>query len=178
MIRIVRAMILMILWASVGVAGDFPIGDGKRLVFLGDSITKDGTYVRYVDAYLMTRFPDRKIEVINLGLSSETVSGTSEVDHPFPRPDVHERLGRALEMTKPDFVAACYGMNDGIYHPIDGDRFSRYRAGVHAARRSVEGERGDGVRRHAPAVRPEPDPVEAQAGGFERLRLQEPVRRL
>ena len=55
--------------------------DGDRVVFFGDSITQAGQYVIYVEAYLLTRFPDRRITVINHGISSETISGSSEPDH-------------------------------------------------------------------------------------------------
>lgn len=105
----------------------------KRVVFLGDSITYAGGYIETIEAYARTRFPGRPIEFLNLGLPSETTSGLSEPGHAggkFPRPDVHERLGRVLEKTKPDLVVACYGMNDGIYHPLSEDRFAAYRAGI------------------------------------------------
>src|SRR5215469_8339181 len=49
-----------------------------RIVFLGDSITFAGGYADNVEAYYVTRFPDQHFEFINLGLSSETVSGLSE----------------------------------------------------------------------------------------------------
>ncbi len=111
-------------------AAEWPPRDGLRVVFLGDSITQYGLYIRYVEAFLMTRFPNRKVEVINLGLSSETLSGTSEPGHPFPRPDVHTRLARALEMTRPNLVFVCYGMNDGSYFPPDPARTDLYRRGV------------------------------------------------
>src|ERR1041385_874446 len=99
----------------------------KRVVFLGDSITYSGTYVAMVEAYFLTRRPDRVIEFINLGLPSETVSGLSEDGHAggqFPRPDLHERLARVLKQTKPDLIFACYGMNDGIYLPLNEERFA------------------------------------------------------
>src|SRR5437588_2560531 len=96
---------------SVSLPG-FALRDGQRIVFLGDSNTFAGIYVQYLDAYLFTRFPDRKFELINLGLPSETVSGLSEPDHPYPRPVLRERLDRALAMAKPDVIVACYGMND------------------------------------------------------------------
>lgn len=121
----------------------FFLRDGERVLFLGDSNTQAGTYVQYADAYLRTRFPDRRFDLINLGLASETVSGLSEPDHPFPRPDLHERLDRALERTKPDVVVACYGMNDGIYYPFDEQRFGRFRAGIE---RLVERVRQEGAR--------------------------------
>jgi lysophospholipase L1-like esterase len=68
--------------------------------------------------------------IINAGLPSENVTGLSEPDHPFPRPNVHERLDRALSMFKPDVVVACYGMNDGIYYPFSEERFKKYQAGI------------------------------------------------
>jgi lysophospholipase L1-like esterase len=77
--------------------------------------------------------PDRPIEFLNLGLPSETVSGLSEPGHAggaFPRPDLHERLQRVLEQTKPDLVIACYGMNDGIYYPLGEERFQAFRSGM------------------------------------------------
>src|SRR5690349_8417029 len=108
----------------------FFLRDGQRVLFLGDSNTYAGHYVSYLDAYLRTRFPGQKFELINLGLPSETVSGLSEPDHPYPRPDVHERLDRALARTKPDVVVACYGMNDGIYYPFSEERFRKYQDGM------------------------------------------------
>ena len=47
----------------------------SRIVFLGDSITYSGHYVTCVEAWMATRRPSNKRTVINLGLSSETVSG-------------------------------------------------------------------------------------------------------
>ncbi len=109
---------------------NWPPRDGLRVLFLGDSITQNGLYVRYIDAYVTTRFPDRRIEVVNLGLSSETLSGTTEPGHPYPRPDVRTRLSRALGLVKPDLVFVCYGMNDGIYHPPEPARTELYRQGT------------------------------------------------
>jgi lysophospholipase L1-like esterase len=48
----------------------------------------------------------------------------------FPRPCLFERLGRLLEKAKPDVVFACYGINDGIYQPLDADRFAAFKKGV------------------------------------------------
>ncbi len=61
------------------------------------------------------------------------MSGLSEPGHAggqFPRPDLHERLDRVLQATKPDLIVACYGMNDGIYYPFGEDRFAKFREGM------------------------------------------------
>ena len=105
----------------------------KRILFLGNSITYQGDFITDIEAYLTVRFPNRHFEFINLGLPSETVSGLSEEGHAagaFPRPDLHERLARVLVATKPDLVFANYGMNDGIYQPLDKERFERFKAGI------------------------------------------------
>lgn len=122
--------LLIVLPSAATAADPFLLRDGQRVVFLGDSNTFAGGFIAYIDAYLFTRFPDKKFELINLGLPSETVSGLSEPDHPYPRPDVHERLDRALNKTKPNFVVACYGMNDGIYHPFSEQRLRKYEDGI------------------------------------------------
>lgn len=105
----------------------------KRILFLGNSITYNGKYISFIDAYLTLKYPNRNFEIINLGLPSETVSGLSEPNHAggkFPRPVLQERLERALTNIKPDLVFACYGMNDGIYLPFDDDRFQKFKDGI------------------------------------------------
>lgn len=121
-------------------AADFLPGV-KRILFLGDSITYAGQYVDRFEALLFTQHPDRQFEVIDCGLPSETVSGLSEPGHAdgkFPRPDLHERLGRVLEKTRPDLVFACYGMNDGIYLPLDDERFGEFKEGMRWLHGQVE----------------------------------------
>ena len=68
----------------------FPL-TAKRILFMGDSITHAGHYIALIETQL--RMNGQVVpEMINLGLPSETACGLSEPDHPFPRPDVHERL--------------------------------------------------------------------------------------
>ncbi len=100
------------------------------VLFLGDSITHAGHFVSDLEAVFAAKGTDPMPEFINLGLPSETCTGLSEPDHPWPRPNVHERIDRALSKVKPDLVFACYGMNDGIYHPFDESRFAAYQKGI------------------------------------------------
>ena len=104
---------------------------GRRVLVLGDSITQDGRYVTFLESALHQFTPAEKSDLISIGLSSETVSGLSEKSHPFPRPCVLERLDRALKAVKPQLVLACYGMNDGIYHPPSAERLAAFNAGLH-----------------------------------------------
>ncbi|MCB1237211.1 MAG: DUF1080 domain-containing protein, partial [Verrucomicrobiae bacterium] len=109
---------------------DAEVALAGRVLFMGDSITHAGHYVSMIDAVLRETTPESFPDLINLGLPSEGVTGLSEPDHPFPRPNAHERLERALETVKPDLVFACYGMNDGIYYPFSEERFAAYRSGI------------------------------------------------
>jgi lysophospholipase L1-like esterase len=115
--------------------------DAKRIVFLGNSITYNGKFVSYLDAYLALRYPGKALEIINVGLPSETVSGLSEPGHAdgkFPRPDLRERLDRVLKQLEPDLVIANYGMNDGIYLPFDEERFEAFKKGMAWMHQTVE----------------------------------------
>lgn len=115
--------------------------DAKRIVFLGNSITYNGKFVSIIDAYLTLKYPERKLEIINIGLPSETVSGLSETGHAdgkFPRPDLRERLTRVLNNLKPDLVLVNYGMNDGIYLPFDEDRFDKFKVGMEWMHTAIE----------------------------------------
>ncbi|MBA4055303.1 MAG: G-D-S-L family lipolytic protein [Marivirga sp.] len=110
----------------------FP-SDVRCVLFIGNSITYAGEYVTNIEAYFVTHYPLLQVEFINVGLPSETVSGLSEPGHAdgkFPRPDLHERLDRVLQQTRPDWVFACYGMNDGIYMPLDNERFQKFKEGI------------------------------------------------
>ncbi len=102
----------------------------KRIAFIGDSITNIGCYFAFVQAALWEHWGQEAPEIIGLGVSSETVSGLSEPDHPFPRPVVFGRLDRALEQSRPQVVFACYGMNDGIYFPPSSQREKCFAEGM------------------------------------------------
>lgn len=106
-----------------------------RIVFLGDSITQAGDYVTDIDCWLVSQ--GINIEVLNLGLGSETVSDLTADEnaghkeaHGFGRPFVSERLDRALTATKPDILVACYGMNDGGTLPPGESGLNRYAEAV------------------------------------------------
>jgi len=132
--KICRVQIVLLLLLSIACSCRLSASDifkpGKRIVFLGDSVTAAGQYVTYLDLQLRVEYGAQAPELINLGLPSEGVTGLSEDPHPFPRPNVHERLQRALNILKPDVIVACYGINDGIYSPFDLSRFEQFKDGI------------------------------------------------
>ena len=117
----------------------------KKIVFFGDSITYGGEYVVFFERWLTVNHPELNPEVLNQGIPSETVSGLSEpghLRHGFPRPDLRERLDRALKALTPDLVIACYGINCGIYMPLEEERFAKYKEGVQRLKNKVEAQGG------------------------------------
>lgn len=101
----------------------------KTVLFLGDSITDDGRYVSFIHTYLKLYLPNCGIVLRNLGVSSETVSGLSEPEHPFPRPCALGRVDRVMAEIHPDWVITCFGINDGIYYPFSEEFFTAYKTG-------------------------------------------------
>jgi lysophospholipase L1-like esterase len=133
MIRYISAIVVLVAISQPLAAQDVNAVAGKRVVFLGDSITQSGGYVTFITYYLEKLHPKKDFDILGLGLASETLSGLSEDGHAggkFPRPCLFERLGRLLDKAKPEVVVACYGMNDGIYQPLDDARFSAFKKGV------------------------------------------------
>ena len=76
-----------------------------RIVFLGDSITQGGDYVTDIECWLLSR--GLAIEVIDVGLSSETATDLTEEEnaphraaHGFLRPQVSQRLALTLAIDR------------------------------------------------------------------------------
>jgi lysophospholipase L1-like esterase len=141
-----------------------------RVLFLGDSITQDGRWATLVEGALRNTDTYRDAEIVNMGLGSETVSGLSEDGHAdgkFPRPDLHERLGRVLAAYKPTLVFACYGMNDGIYLPLDPQRQEAHEKGATRLKEEVERTGGRIIFLSSPLFMP--DTPEKDAQGYDRV---------
>jgi lysophospholipase L1-like esterase len=116
--------------------------------------------VVFFERWLTVNHPELSPEVLNQGIPSETVSGLSEpghLRHGFPRPDLHERLDRALKALKPDLVIACYGINCGIYMPLDEERFTKYKEGVQRLKKKAEAQ-GAKIIFMTPPVYDKPNP--------------------
>lgn len=128
-----RSILLLLIFVANVRAQTVDALAGRQVVVLGDSITQAGGYVTFLTYYLEKLHPQQQFQIYGLGLASETLSGLSEAGHAggkFPRPCLFERLGRLFERIKPAVVIACYGMNDGIYLPLDPERFAAFKTGV------------------------------------------------
>ncbi len=100
--------------AQAAPAGGLRIAPNSRWVLIGDSITDTGRarpvgeapnglgdgYVRQIDAFLGAWYPDRRIRVINTGISGHTIR------------DLANRWQTDVLDLKPDWLSVMIGAND------------------------------------------------------------------
>ena len=80
---------------------------GDRVVIIGDSITAQLIYSRYIEDYLLMCVPQLELSAAQLGRAGEQAM------------QFLNRIDRDLVPQKPTVVTICYGMNDGGYRPFD-----------------------------------------------------------
>ncbi len=76
---------------------------GDRVAIVGDSITQQKLYSRFMEDYLAACAPQLELWVVQLGQVEETAGGFVK------------RMDQDLMPFKPTVVTTCYGMNDGGY---------------------------------------------------------------
>lgn len=110
----------------------FPFKKNQIIACLGDSVTFAGGqgYVELLQKLTDEKRPDLNLTFLNLGKSSETITGLTEVGHPGPRPYLFERLDGLLDNHKIDVFMFCYGINCGIYGKPSQKLFDSYKIGV------------------------------------------------
>ena len=96
------------------------LGDEETIVFYGDSITEQNLYTAYLETFLLSRFPEKKLAAFNFGWGGDTASGG------------HKRFARDVGPVKPSLVFVNFGMNDGGYKAFDEPTFRNYMAAQRA----------------------------------------------
>ncbi len=91
-----------------------PIGDQETIVFYGDSITEQNLYSAYLETFLLSRFPQKRLAVFNFGWGGDTASGGEK------------RFARDVAPVRPSLVFVDFGMNDGGYKAYDEPTYRNY----------------------------------------------------
>ena len=78
-----------------------------RVAIIGDSITEQKLYSRFIETYLLACTGRKDIKCFQFGWGGETAQGFSA------------RLENDLSVFNPTVATTCYGMNDGRYVPYD-----------------------------------------------------------
>ncbi len=109
----------------------FALHDGDRVAFYGDSITAQRFYTRFVEDFVLTRYPQMHIDFVNAGVPGDTVYGGYTGDMPT-------RLQRDLFPHKPTVVTIMLGMNDGYYMPFEQKYFDVFEDGYRKLLTSIQ----------------------------------------
>ena len=111
---------LLVLCGAGVRAGEPPapvaLGDEETVVFYGDSITQQNLYSAYLETFLASRFPDKRIASFNLGWGGDTARGGTQ------------RFERDVAPVHPTLVFVNFGMNDGGYKPFQQAVYDGYLA--------------------------------------------------
>ena len=128
-------------FACLSLLGTLLGKEEQKVLFLGDSICYAAHWPALIEGALRENAAYKDAQIVNVGLPSETACSLTDEGHAggrFPRPTVHERLGRVLKEYKPTLVLACYGMNDGLMKPLDEKRFKIFQEGLARLKKEVE----------------------------------------
>lgn len=87
-----------------------PFKDGDRIGFLGNSITDGGHYHSYIWLYYMTRFPDMKLNFLNVGIGGDRAI------------DMVKRFDGDVLSKDLSVLITTFGMNDSGYFEYNGDQ--------------------------------------------------------
>jgi len=89
-----------------------------RVAIVGDSITEQKLYSKYVECWLLACSGVPDLRVMQFGWGGETAGGFAN------------RADNDLGVFDPDIVTLCYGMNDGGYQPWKGEIGTAYEANM------------------------------------------------
>jgi lysophospholipase L1-like esterase len=123
--------------ASAAVAQPFALKDGDTVVFYGDSITAQRAYTRYVEEFILTRYPSQHFRFVNAGVPGDTASGGYTGT-------MAERVARDVAPYKPGVITVMLGMNDGGWgygtpQQIEADFQARYNTLLGALHKAAPG---------------------------------------
>jgi len=96
---------LALLSPSSTEARELLLKKGDRLAIVGDSITEQKQYSRFIEDYLLACTPELGLQIFQFGWSGERAPGFAN------------RMDNDLVPWKPTVVTTAFGMNDGSYRP-------------------------------------------------------------
>lgn len=100
-------LLLAHLALSLPALAESQLPPNARVAIIGDSITEQKLYSRFIETYLLACTGRTDIKCFQFGWGGETAQGFSA------------RLENDLSVFNPTVATTCYGMNDGRYVPYD-----------------------------------------------------------
>ncbi len=94
------------------------IASGARVAIIGDSITEQKLYSKFMEAYLLACSGVPDVHVFQFGWGGEQAGGFAA------------RMENDLTVFSPTVATLCYGMNDGSYQPYNDEIGKRYESNM------------------------------------------------
>lgn len=101
-----------------GRSGELILKKGDRVAIVGDSITEQKQYSKFMELYLLACVPELKLTVYQFGWGGERAPGFAG------------RMENDFVPWRPTVVTTCFGMNDGSYRPYEDAIGKAYEAGA------------------------------------------------
>jgi len=109
----IRRIVFCILFASASLpvwgqdlaVKTVAVSPGDRIAIVGDSITEQKIYSKFMEAYLLACSGVSDLHVFQFGWGGEQAGGFAA------------RMENDLDIFRPTIASLCYGMNDGGYQP-------------------------------------------------------------
>ncbi|MFT5129895.1 MAG: lysophospholipase L1-like esterase [Rhodothermales bacterium] len=111
-------LILLALLAGSAFSQDLILKKGDRVAIVGDSITEQKQYSKFMELYLLACVPQLDLTVYQFGWSGERAPGFAN------------RMENDFVPWAPTVVTTAFGMNDGSYRPFDARIGKAYEDGT------------------------------------------------
>ena len=99
------AFVFLFAASTPGFSQDLILKKGDRVAIVGDSITEQKQYSKFMEIYLLACVPELELTVYQFGWSGERAPGFAH------------RMENDFVPWQPTVVTTCFGMNDGSYRP-------------------------------------------------------------
>ena len=114
---IFATLILVLTSFSATLAAEPQLQPGDYVAVIGDSITEQQLYSKYIEDYLLMCQPAVNLRVTQFGWGGETAPGFAN------------RMANDMLRFDATVATTCFGMNDGRYAPMTPDTGKAYRDG-------------------------------------------------
>ena len=111
---------LAVFLAALSLRAESILPANARVAVIGDSITEQKLYSKYIETYLLACTGRKDIKVFQFGWSGERAGGFAT------------RLENDLAVFNPNVATTCYGMNDGSYKPYAPEIGAEYEKNMRA----------------------------------------------
>jgi lysophospholipase L1-like esterase len=112
--------LLAVLLSAASLRAESLLPPNARVAVIGDSITEQKIYSKYIETYLLACTGRSDIKVFQFGWSGERAGGFAA------------RLENDLAIFNPNVATTCYGMNDGSYKAYEAAIGAEYEKNMRA----------------------------------------------